>query len=61
VLTKSHIDLEEFRENKGNLDQVEGVHNIKERPRIEELEQRNARGERIISFQEILRSELLKS
>jgi hypothetical protein len=51
---ESHIDLKEFRENKGKLDQVQGVHSVKERPSIEEPEQRNVRWARRIYFQEIL-------
>jgi hypothetical protein len=58
---ESQIDSEEFRENKGNLDQVQGVHSVKKRPGVEELEQRNARWARRISFQEILQIELSKS
>jgi hypothetical protein len=58
---ESQIDSEEFRENKGNLDQVQGVHSVKKRPSVEEPEQRNARWARRIYFQEILRFELSKS
>jgi hypothetical protein len=47
--------------DKGNLDQVQGVHNVKKRPSVEEPEQRNARRARRIYFQEILRTELSKS
>jgi hypothetical protein len=34
--TESQSDSEKFRENKRNLDQVQGVHNVKERPSFEE-------------------------
>jgi hypothetical protein len=61
VSTESRIDSEEFRENKGNLDQVQGVHNVKERPSVEEPGQRNTRSAGRIYFQEILRTELSKS
>jgi hypothetical protein len=57
VSIESQIDSEEFRENKGNLDQVQGVHSVEERPSVEEPEQRNAKRVRRIYFQEILRSE----
>jgi hypothetical protein len=50
VLSESQVDSKEFRENKGNLDKVQGVHNVEERPSVEELEQRNDRRARIISF-----------
>jgi hypothetical protein len=54
VSIESQIDSEEFREKKGKLEKVQGVHSIKERPSVEELEQRNARWVRRIYFQEIL-------
>jgi hypothetical protein len=53
---ESRIDSEDFREEKGNLDQVQGVHNVKERPSIKEPDQRNTRNVEIIFFQEILHS-----
>jgi hypothetical protein len=58
---ESQSGSEKFREDKRNLDQVQGVHNVKERPSFEEPAQRNARWARRISFQEILRFELSKS
>jgi hypothetical protein len=38
--TESQIDSEKFRENKGNSDQVQGVHNIKKPTSFEEPAQR---------------------
>jgi hypothetical protein len=59
--TESQSDSEKFREKKGNLGRVQGVHNIKKRLSIEEQEQINTRWTRRMFFQEILRSELSKS
>ena len=36
VSTESQSDSEKFRENKGNLDYVQGVHKVEKRPSIEE-------------------------
>jgi hypothetical protein len=61
VLIESKFESKEFRQNKVNLDQVQGVHNVKKQPSVEKTEQMNARWVRRISSQEILRFELSKS
>ena len=58
--TESWIDSEEFRRNDGNLDQVQGVHTVKEQLSVEESEQRSARSVGRVSFKEILRSEFVE-
>jgi hypothetical protein len=59
--TESQSDSKKFIDKKGNLDQVEGVHNIEKKPSIEEPRTENIRWVRRICFQEILPIELSKS
>jgi hypothetical protein len=48
---ESRIDLEKFRENQINSDQVQGVHSVKKTTSFEEPTQKNARWVRIILFE----------
>jgi hypothetical protein len=50
VSTESRIGSEKFKENQGNSDQVQGVHNVKNPTSFEEPMQRNARWARRILF-----------
>jgi hypothetical protein len=52
VSTKSQIELEKFRDNQRNSDQVQGVHNIKKSTIFKEPTQKKEGGREAFYFQE---------